>query len=129
MTSPQSLPTVSDEVDAPGKIEGVLSDDDEDAYKYLITDDTFGRAEPYASTASPNVQLCVFLECENTDEPVDIQSCGASAPEDYSATQRGCCGQVIDIDYECDGDDSVQTYVRIRSTAPQCEAYTISTKQ
>ena len=42
----------------------------------------------------------------------------------------GCCGQVIDIDYECPGgDDSVQAYIRIRSTAPQCEPYTISTKQ
>ena len=130
MTSPKQLPEVSDGFDPDGKIQGILSTDDEDAYKYKITDDASPMA-PYASTASPNVQLCMFLACDDGDD-IDIQDCGSAAPEDYSAKIRGCCGQVINVDFECpgiNGDDTVQTYIRIRSTAPQCEAYTITTRQ
>lgn len=131
MTSPQQLPPISDGEDALGKIEGVISTDDEDAYQRRITDDQGGFLDPYASTASPNVQLCMFLECDNNDaDVIEITNCNGAAPLDYSDTKKGCCGPVIDIDYECSGlDDHVQAFIRIRSTAPQCEAYTITTKQ
>jgi len=137
MTSPAQRPEIKDSIDELGKIDGILSADDEDAYKYKILDTGgitgLAYLEPHASTIATNAQLCMFLECaeaESGDDPVDIQSCGSAVQVDYSDRIRGCCGQLIDIDFECPGgDDSVQAYVRIRSTAPQCEAYSISTGQ
>lgn len=132
MTSPKQLPEIADSVDEIGKIQGILSTDDEDAYKYKIKDTggITGLAflEPYASSAAPNAQLCMFLECDLGGQ-IEIDDCGAAVAVEDGARQ-GCCGSVIDIDYECPGgDDSVQAYIRIRATAPQCEPYTISTKQ
>lgn len=130
MTSPKQLEPISDTVDTSEVIEGVISTDDEDAYQRKIVDNS-GYLDPYASTSSPNVQLCMFLQCDDNDE-ITIKDCNGAVGVDYSATRKGCCGPVVDIDYECpgiNGDDTVQAFVRITSTAPQCEAYTITLKQ
>lgn len=127
MTSPAQLDPVSDTNDDIEDIVGVISTDDEDAYQRKIVDDWWGSVGPIASTVSPNVQLCLFLKCSE-EGPVEISECqNGSVYLKYSDDIQGCCGTSIKIAFSCPGaNDTLQTYTRIRSTAPQCEPYTIN---
>lgn len=128
MLSPEPLPTLADSDDATYSVSGVMSSlDDEDTYQFAGKDTASGFLVPLVSTTAVNVQLCAFLSCDNgTLENVKCKN--GSVLENYSATMIGCCGQSIKIDYECKGvsTDNVQVYMRLRSTAEQCEAYTIN---
>lgn len=127
MLSPKQLPPISDGDDNISDIEGVISTGDEDAYQRLVTDDWFGSVGPLVSTVAPNVQLCMFLEC-NSGGQITINDCtNGSVQLKYSDTRIGCCGTSVGIKFDCPGtDDSLQTFVRVRSTADQCEPYTLN---
>ncbi len=131
MLSPQQLGPRKDSDNGPFSVTGIMDGmDDEDAYQWAVSDGSGSFLIPVVSSVATNVQLCTFLKCGAGT--LQINECKrGSVALSYSDTVKGCCGQSIEIDYDCAtvATDDVQMFVRVRSTAPQCEAYSFEYSQ
>lgn len=127
---PTTLPPTSDEITGTSSIQGVLSSPtDVDAYRIFVRDGS-GTLVPYAATNAANAELCLYLQCANSAQTLNV-SCDQGTVDTDGTNKKGCCAaNAVKVDYTCSwqgaGNDSVNAYLVIRSEAEQCVDYTIS---
>jgi len=128
-TTATALPDTDDSQNSPITVNGVLSSAvDVDYFKISMTDKSFHFVEPELQILTSGVEMCVFVKCKAGETTVSACAGGAVKKNSDIGTQ-GCCvtGPAAPTPtWDCPGlsdNDSADFFVRVKQTAPKCQAY------
>jgi hypothetical protein len=103
---------------------------DVDSFWVKVEDELLCFEDPYLSVDNPNMEMCVWLQCETGE--ATVTGCGTGGELLLSLEGRiGCCtgSQALSPKYHCKGgdDNTVFAYVQAFShTQAQCSQYNIT---
>lgn len=131
--SARVLPPTDDGDNSLKPVNGVImSAVDVDVYKLTATDKTGSFTDTEFSSATPDLELCVFVRCKVTTQNAVTGCVEGNKTNDPVSGWEGCCAGTPGNptpEYDCSGvpdDDSADFIIRVSPTATTkaCQAYT-----